>query len=211
MQKNVIYQNNIITPLGVINFEITSDKNVVQLEERTEYKNGKSQKIKTLSYKIEIIEFKVEVSLYNGNKIIDSNCVIFKIEKQLEISENITLHGVLKNNEDVEFSIDTGENLEAICAENEKYILHIGTEDDDTLNNRKLKENWFPKRLTSSITEYRNNGFITKIPDLNKGEKIYIHYLTAYNTKFEDNVSTWLAVDNSKENLEKWIGINENN
>ena len=54
-----------------------------------------------------------------------------------------------------------------------------------------------------SITEMKQNGFVTKIPDLNKGEKIHIQYLTAYDKKDEQKVNTWLAVDEFKRKLEK--------
>ncbi len=53
----------------------------------------------------------------------------------------------------------------------------------------------------------KQNGFVTKIPELNKGEQIHIQYLSAYNKKVENKVNTWLAVDEMKKKLEEWIGI----
>ena len=47
-------------------------------------------------------------------------------------------------------------------------------------------DDWFPPGqknsvgLHQSITEMKQNGFITKIPNLNKGEKLHIQYVTAY-------------------------------
>lgn len=58
-----------------------------------------------------------------------------------------------------------------------------------------------------SVTEMKQNGFVTKIPNLNKGEKIHIQYLTAYDKKDDQKVNTWLAVDEFKRKLENWIGI----
>jgi hypothetical protein len=53
----------------------------------------------------------------------------------------------------------------------------------------------------------KQNGFLTKIPDLTKGEKIHIQYLKAYDKKDEHKVNTWLAVEEFKRKLENWIGI----
>jgi hypothetical protein len=51
----------------------------------------------------------------------------------------------------------------------------------------------------------RQNSFVTKIPDLNKGEKIHIQYLTAYDKKDEQKVNTWLAVDEFKGKLDSHV------
>ena len=31
----------------------------------------------------------------------------------------------------------------------------------------------------------KQNGFVTKVPELNEGEKLHIHYLTAYDKRDE--------------------------
>lgn len=101
----------------------------------------------------------------------------------------------------------------ATQADNNDWTLHIGTEDGEILNSRAENDDWFPSRLKNkvdfyqSISEMKQNGFVTKIPDLNKGEKIHIQYLTAYDKKDEQKVNTWLAVDEFKRKLENWIGI----
>jgi hypothetical protein len=112
-----------------------------------------------------------------------------------------------------EFDSATGEHLDVIQADNSEWTLHIGTEDGEVLNARAENDDWFPSRLKNdvdfcqSITEMKQNGLITKIPHLNKGEKLHIQYLIAYDKKDESKVNTWLAVDESKRNLENWIGL----
>lgn len=71
----------------------------------------------------------------------------------------------------------------------------------------KGKENNVLVWLYQSMTEMKQNGFVTKIPELNKGEKLYIQYLTAYDKRDKEKVNTWLGVDESKRNLENLIGI----
>ncbi|PUB32740.1 hypothetical protein C8J95_104141 [Elizabethkingia sp. YR214] len=71
----------------------------------------------------------------------------------------------------------------------------------------KGKENNVLVWLYQSMTEMKQNGFVTKIPELNKGEKLHIQYLTAYDKRDKEKVNTWLGVDESKRNLENLIGI----
>ena len=49
--------------------------------------------------------------------------------------------------------------------------MHVGTEDGEILNLRAENDDWIPPRLKNkvdfyqSITEMKQNGFVTKIPD----------------------------------------------
>ncbi len=118
-----------------------------------------------------------------------------------------------KVNHEITFDTATGESLDAIQADNAEWTLHIGTEDGEILNSRARNNDWFPSRLSNkvdiyqSITEMQENGFVTKIPALNKGEKIHIQYLIACDKKDDKKVNTWLAVDEFKEKLENWLGL----
>ncbi|MDJ1469717.1 hypothetical protein [Xanthocytophaga flava] len=212
MQKSII-EKHYKMPLGIIKCGLNSQKDI-KLVETKSYRNGKSEMFKTSEHKIEIIEFKIPLPLYNGEMITDSLAWIFRIEKISainELLETYCLLDIISNN--IKFDVTTGQNLNAIEASNNEWILHIGTEDGEMLNLRAQDNNWFPQRLESNLelyqkmTETRKNGFMTKIPDLQEGEKIHIQYLTAYDKKEIDNVNTWLAVDEEKRNLEKWIGL----
>lgn len=160
------------------------------------------------------MSFKIRIPLYNGETVSDSYGWIFRIEKIADTHETIETYCLLdKNIDDIEFDIATGEHLDAIQADSQDWTLHIGTEDGETLNSRAENDDWFLHRLGNkvnfyqSITEMKQNGFVTKIPDLNKDERIHIQYLTAYDKRDEQKVNTWLAVDEFIRNLENWIGM----
>jgi len=201
------------TPLGIVCCGIICCRHD-NFVERNKYENGSSEIFKTDGHQIEIISFKIRVPLYNGDSLTDSFGWIFRVEKTNDIDEKIETYCLLdKINNEVTFDTASGENLDAIQVESNIWTLHIGTEDGEVLNSRAENEDWFPPRLKNkvdfyqSISEMKQNGFVTKIPDLNKGEKIHIQYLTAYDKKEEQKVNTWLAVDELKRNLENWIGI----
>ena len=201
------------TPLGTIRCGIISD-GFEKTFDIQKYENGNSEIFKTIGHKVEIIIFKIRLPLYNGDILTDSFGCIFRIVKTADIDEKIETYCLLdKYKDDVEFDVASGEHLDAILAENNEWNLHIGTEDGEGLNSRAENKNWFPARLKSnlnlenSITEMKENGFVTKIPSLDKNEKIHIQFLTAYDRKDEKKINTWLAVDETKQNLENWIGI----
>lgn len=201
------------TPLGTVCCGLTCDK-IDRVIETRNYENGSSEIFNTIGYKIELISFKINVPLYNGDTLTDSMGWIFRIEKVANIDDKIEIYCLLENNSDnIIFGASTGEHLDAIEANNSDWTLHIGTEDGEIMNSRAYNDDWFPLRLKNnvdvyqSITEIMKNGFVTKIPELNLGEKIHIHYLCAYDKKHEEKINTWLAVDETKRNLENWIGI----
>lgn len=201
------------TPLGIIHCGfICNQQNSIMKKKK--YENGSSEVFKTVGHLIEIISFKIRAPLYNGETLSNSFGWIFRIEKIANIDENIETYCLLnKITEVITFDSASGEHLDAIQANNHEWTLHIGTEDGEILNSRATNNDWFPSRLQNkndfyhSITEIKQNGFVTKISKLNKGEKIHIQYLVAYDNKSNQEVNTWLAVDISKRNLEKWIGI----
>ncbi|MEZ4799738.1 MAG: hypothetical protein R2809_08195 [Flavobacteriales bacterium] len=201
------------TPLGVVRCGFDCDGQV-QLMERRKYENGISKVYKTEAHQIEIVSFKINFASYNGAALTDSSGWIFKIEKNSDLEESIEVYCLLdKVNDEVEFDYAGGEHLDAIKGENDEWTLHIGTEDGDALHSRAQNDDWFPRRIQNmvdnykSITQVKQNGFVTKIPHLKQGEKIHVQYLTAYDKRDDQRVNTWLAVEQSKKMLEKWIGM----
>ena len=136
------------------------------------------------------------------------------IEKKTEKSENLYVICKLKNiNPENTWGYDSGENLDAVEIENGKELLHIGTEDGEVMKWRAENNDWFPIRLKNEIsiekpiTNYIDLGFESIIPNLEVNEKLYLHFLIATRKKAEmndnENISTWIAVDNSKKELDK--------
>jgi len=202
-----------MTPLGIVRCGLKSDVREPIFETRT-YENGKSEIFKTISHKIELIEFKIRSSLSNGYYVTDSLGWIWRIEKITEANEPLEIYCLLNDqNNDVKFDIAGGEHLDAIEAANEDWILHIGTEDGEVQQGRAKDDDWFPSRLVNmvgfnkSITTMHESGFKTRIPELQANERLHIQYLTAYDKRDDKKVNTWLAVDESKRRLENWIGV----
>lgn len=201
------------TPVGVVRCGLICNRQASSIETK-KYENGSSEIFKTDGHKIEIVSFKIRVPLHNGENLTDSFGWIFRIEKTTDLDEKLETYCLLdKINDEITFDTATGEHLDAIQADSNEWTLHIGTEDGEILNSRAENDDWFPPRLKNkvdfyqSVTEMKQNGFVTKIPNLNKGEKIHIQYLTAYDKKDDQKVNTWLAVDEFKRKLENWIGI----
>lgn len=201
------------TPLGVVQCGLICNGIDGSIETK-KYKNGSSEIFNTDGHKIEIVSFKIRVPLYNGDTLTDSFGWIFRIEKTADIDEKVETYCLLDNiKNEIAFNTATGEHLDAIQADSKEWTLHIGTEDGEILNSRAENNDWFPQRIKNkvdfyqTITEMKQNGFVTKIPNLIIGENIHIQYLTAYDKKDEQKTNTWLAVDEFKRNLEYWIGI----
>jgi len=203
------------TPLGEVVCCLKSSESELEFEGTKSYENGKSEVYKTKGHQIELVEFKIKQPLYNGETVTDSNGWIWRIQKTNSVAEELETSCFLHPNNGVEFDIATGEHLDAIEAQTEEWTLHIGTEDGEILNYRAQEEDWFPKRLLDkvdfeqSITKLRTERVITSIPKLELNEKLHIQYLTAYSEREQESVSSWLAVDEFKNNLEKWIGIRQ--
>lgn len=202
------------TPLGIISCDLNSNRNYIELLDSGTYENGTFERFKTSAYDIELIEFKVKQPFHNGETIKDSKCWIWKIEKVREKSENLELKVTITDfPENSEFDFASGENLDAFVIENAEWKLHIGTEDGFILNRRAENDDWFPKRLTNKkkdwqeITELKESSIQTKVPELKIGEKIHLQYLTAFDKQNTETINTWVAVDENKSELEKWIGI----
>ncbi len=137
------------------------------------------------------------------------------IDKTNNENEKLTIFCKLINpSADIEYGGNPGEHLDAIEIENKTYHLHIGTEDGEIMQYRAEANDLMPERfkeeigLYKSFTEYTDYGFKTIVPKLDKGEKIYFHFIIATNPikaskdyPNERDASTWFAVDQSK----KWL------
>lgn len=211
---NPIINRTFKTPIGQVVCELTGDFSGIEKIGAKDYENGSSISYRTSGHRIELIEFKIKQPLYNGETVKDSNGWIWRIEKIHDFNEKLKLNCVLTDYADnVNFDTATGEHLDAIEAVDDKWTLHIGTEDGEILNSRAKSNDWFPVRLESkvnlyeSITKMLKEGFETEITELQVGEQIHIQYLMAFDKKNSESVNTWLAVDEFKWKLENWIGI----
>ena len=209
---NQIVQKVFKTEIGEVNCELLSDKLSCESIGTNKYENGESEVFNTVGHQIELIEFKSKSHQF----VKDSKCWIFRTTKKNNSNEKLIIKcEIVNHRKDVEFDTASGEHLDAIEGYNKEWQLHIGTEDGEVMNSRAEVNDWFPERLKGkvnfdeSITTYLkgNSGLQTKIPDLNKDEKIHIQYLSAIDTNKKESIKCWTAVDELKKNLENWIGI----
>lgn len=201
------------TPLGEVICCLNSSNSEVTLEDTKTYEHSNSDIYRTSGHQIELVEFKIRQPLYNGETVTDSKGWIWRIKKMNTQTEELEIVCFLNPNDKVEFDIATGQHLDAIEAQDDKWTLHIGTEDSEVLNHRAQEDDWFPKRLSNevdfyqSITKIKTHGVISTIPKLENSEKLHLQYLSAYSETSPESVSSWLAVDEFKRKLENWVGI----
>jgi hypothetical protein len=194
------------TKLGRIELSIETNSidNIQQIE----------SKIETQDFEIKIRKFKLDNFPLPQNLKIEDSCgwqfyLTKKNDKNVEIAVECKLINLDAN---IDSYLDSGENLDALKIENDYHYLHIGTEDGEIMQQRAKKSDWFPNRLKDfvsiekPITEHSEFGFKTMIPKLKKDEHLYLHYLIACNQKIsaEENISTWYAVERSKDEIEKY-------
>ncbi len=212
--RNTLINRKFHTPVGIISCNLNSNFTFLELQNSGTYENGTYERFKTSAHDIELIEFKAKQPFYNGETITDSKCWIWRIEKVKEISENLKLKIAVSDcPKNVEFDFASGENLDAFEITNNEWKLHIGTEDGEILNYRAENDDSFPIRLLNTknhwqeITELNKSSILTNVPELKIGEKIHLQYLTAFDKQNTETINTWVAVDEHKSELEKWIGI----
>jgi hypothetical protein len=199
---NKIHSDTFETQLGSVEFSVmgTADLDCVQTE---------SSNLKTLAHFIEIIAFDdIKEWVKETNPIENSKGWIVRISKINDEKESLSLQCRLNpKGEHVTAEVDSGEGLDALWIEDQEEVVSIGTEDGEMMKFRAEKEDWMPSRFKEklgyqsasefSFTTYVDFGLKTNVPELNKGEKIYFHYLIATNKKSlnKDDISTNLAVD----------------
>ena len=210
---NTLYIDNYRTNLGQILLKIEND---VKCKCVIAQQNSLTT-INTLSHYIEIFTFdRIKEWLKDtDNAVEQSRGWIIKTKKISHEKEQLWFKCELDTDTLLTYiSADSGENLDAVCMENQTDVLHIGTEDNESLKYRASENDLMPQRFEKEakqdfiFTRYIDNGFCTSVPKLEKGEQIYFHYLMASNPKKkskyypdEDDISTWFAVDYSKQTL----------
>jgi hypothetical protein len=111
----------------------------------------------------------------------------------------------------------TGEDLAAVVYYTKEQVLHIGTEDDKYLRYRaKDTSGALPQRfgelphdrwegLLDDMIRLSENGIRLTVPELQIGETMYFHVIAAYKrTNPQEDISTWLAVDRRKSELDSF-------
>ncbi|WP_295791551.1 hypothetical protein [Mucilaginibacter sp.] len=214
MDKIVLKENLFVTPLGTIKCGIAGTEGYAALNGEASYEHGQSQTIGTHSHRIELVTFKRKLPLYNGESVADTMGWLWRIEKISSQFNPVELYCQLTDyDKNVEFGFSAGEHLDSVEVNDNEWVLHIGVEDGEIIQYRASQNDGMPIRFentfgfSNSPHQQQREGFLTPIPDLNEGEHIHLHYITAFDRKNRESVNTWLAVDIFKRDIENWIGI----
>lgn len=99
---------------------------------------------------------------------------------------------------------ETGEGLAARSWIDPKWKVTVGTEDYEYLAARSKANRWMPPRLASLIEEradeivkMKDTSITIELPELQNGEKCQVQFVVASSEQRDDDVTTWLAVDQS--------------
>ncbi|WP_339240552.1 hypothetical protein MKX40_07610 [Paenibacillus sp. FSL R5-0517] len=110
------------------------------------------------------------------------------------------------------YGADTGENLEAVEYENEQYHLHIGTQDAPLIMGKRKQCDMNTKSLDLDSVRYSivlptDQGIEISMAHMDSHEIYQVHFLIAWNRKIEEDISTWLAVDQPTKEILKVEGV----
>jgi len=205
-----ILKNDFGTKLGIVSSWVESNTGTVTVIDYN--------KIQTKSHLISLQAFELKHKVLSNNTNIESSWIWrWYIDRIDNLPENLIIHCQLINPSAVtSFGIAGGQWLDAVEIEDNINILHIGTEDDEVMYNRAENSDLIPNRFkdylstSETFTKYIDYGLKIEIPNLLLGEKIYFHFIVAtdlikpseYNSD-EIDISTWLAVNQSKSFLDK--------
>jgi len=207
-----ILSGNFNTPLGIIRSWIDTDNTDINKINSFDASTGaRSIQLEAFELQNDWLPAEMQFETSKGWR--------WHIKKTSSLKENLVIYCKLIDPiEGTTWSTNSGEHLDAIEIENKIHHLHIGTEDGEVLQSRAASSNEMPNRfkdelgIGDSFTHYDGFGFKTIVPELNENETIYFHFLVATNTikpneqyPDERDVSTWYAVERSKDFLDKYL------
>lgn len=102
---------------------------------------------------------------------------------------------------------ETGEGLVSMSFENSEMQLAIGTEDEDSLNDRAFMKDWMPKSFFGNIfsndIKSLANGIEVSLPCLRVQDCTQIQFIVASTSNKSHKDSCWFAVEQSPEYILK--------
>ena len=210
-----IFREEFPTALGTFEISILSTDSNAKASDAASV-NKDVINVTSRSYQITIFRQLLDLNLGNNSSVLNrvAWCIFFQKShsnyEKLKIRLELNSH-----DQEITQGPSSGQYLDAISYNDSKYQIHLGTEDGEVLMERAKARDWLPFRYSKylnfdtqtrnihigSFTEYRERGFLTRVPNLRPGEKAYFHFILAGKHYDEDNVDAWLAVDMSKKQL----------
>jgi hypothetical protein len=210
---NALYSEDINSGLGLFKLQIDSTSELVEIES-VDY----TIIIRSIGHHLALKQVEAPTDwLPTGMSVDVAKAWLFYITKSNTVEEQLTISfKLLHQVPSIHSGADTEEGLTAIEFEDGNRQLHIGTQDEEWFSWHS-KQQVLPRRLVPEldkqellITDIKKNGLKTKVPELFTGEQFYVHYILAEgprrkSAQYPDNwdISTWYAVDQSQQALEK--------
>lgn len=210
---HLLYRETVSSDLGEFELRIESTNRLLHIESK-----GLSVKLLSTGCQIIIKRIAAPVDSLPSHMHVDrAEAWLFYVTKLGAELEQLNLSFCLvSNHSKVDAGADTGQGLVAIEFEDGTRQVHIGTQDEETFD-WYSQQAWVPKRISQElangsllITTIVNDGLKTQIPALLENEQFYLHYVWAESQQRnsvdypeEQDISTWCAVDQPKEALEK--------
>lgn len=194
------------TPLGKIQFDCSFDqKSLSKIHPQTALTiNSKSFLLSWLFQEchIEFLHVYFTPNLPLGMHVEKCFAGVWRI-KNLHDNNAFTFKCSL--NSPIEASPEPGEGLFAISFEDQHTKLTIGAEDEEKLITRSNKKNWLPLHFKETLQpenlRYLKQGIEIELPNCRQNEFLQIHFVVAWASKADKELSTWYAVDQSMENI----------
>jgi hypothetical protein len=210
--KNCLYKEDIASGLGV--FELRIDATGERLSTRTE---GSAVVVQSAGHLVTIKKVTVPTAwLPTGMSVDTATAWLVYITKHTAVAEQLSFGFTLPSMPStVQTGANTGQWLTAIEFDDGIRQVHIGTQDEEWFSWID-KAAWIPQRLVPMlndglvITDIKDNGLVTTVPELLVHEQFYLHYILAESARKKSieypdewDVSTWYAVDQSRKSLEE--------
>ncbi len=203
------------TPLGTINISIKPSKSEnfhkIPINKVLKHKNALLHVVDLEGLFLEIIKLQITPAIPKDMQI--EECIAylirFKCLKKFQLEFMCTLEF---ENDILEAEPEPGHRLIAQSFEYKNTRLTIGTEDEESLEDRRAKHHtWMPHRLfTDHLISYENvvcikNGIKVVLPPF-QGESGQIQFVISWSrVKSNDSHSTWFAVDTPFEEILKQV------
>jgi hypothetical protein len=168
--------------------------------------NGQILRWQTNNHLIKVIYFNPKIDLPSGMKINDSGCWLFRISKISNQKERLNLVCELTNkSRNIDGGPETGKGLIALTFHDGVNMLSLGSEDEESLNKRAEKDDWFPRRFceipADKLTNISASGLKIDVPDLNNHEKIQFQFIAAWTEFSKGKNDTLYAVNQDYQKL----------
>lgn len=205
IQDNDLVKPSIYTPLGTIEFSLAVSNKCYLPTQCSQLKHGGSL------YQYYYDSFDCELVLCNLNHNLSSPQVVeecwgavFRIRPNTHYRiSTCSFSASWKEGYSWEdYGADTGENLEAVEYENEQYRLHIGIQDTPLIMGKRNQSDMISKSLDLDSDSEKYNFVLhsdqsieVTVTQIDSHEICQVHFLIAWKRKIEEDISTWLAVD----------------